>query len=936
MFMDGNEMDTRRTHILRKKEKIWTAIVCLVLSISVIDPMIVFAEETDQEQKTVRVGYVNVASYEEGGEGEYKRGSGYEYLQKISYVTGWKYEYVYGSFKECYDMLVNGDIDLFGNVTYSPERAELMDFSSYPQGKDTYLLYTVRDNVELTTGDVSKLNHCKIGVTEGSYQEGLLHDWLMSNQIQAETIKYDGYETMMAALDEGELDAIATPDLATSYDYMPIVNIGFSDYYFAVNKSRPDLLKELNAALYEIQNSELDYNNLLVSRYHNQMSNNLLLSEKEKDWLTAHDNKLRIGYLADNLPYSRQSEDGEMLGVMKTLADTLENEFGITIETKCYETSMQLNDALEDGEVDTIGPVYSDFYLAEQKKYVLTNAFLSTTPVMIFKDHDSDSYSNVIAVTNESVFPEEVVHVLFPEAEIYLCDGMGECLDAVATGKADSTLVTSLRLNMLRKYHAMGELQFTDTQVKSEICLATTKANRVAAAILNKGISLSSDTLNGVVLAENSYVNKRVTFSDFVKDHMTAVFGTTGLIILVLGLMIYRMYMNEKKLSSALDEAHNANVAKTTFLSNMSHDIRTPMNAIIGFTNIARKHHVDDDVDKCLEKIVESSEHLLALINDVLDISRIEAGKVKFEPVPVNISKVTDAVIDIMQGFLSGRDLNFYVERKKLDYPYVLADPVRLREVLVNILSNAVKFTNDGGSVTFRTDYHKEDNDRKIIIHYSIIDTGIGMSKEYLGKIFEEFSQEDSGARTYYKGTGLGMPITKQYVELMGGTISVESEKGEGTTVSVDIPMELASPEKMQEQDVPDFKVDLTGIKVLLVEDNELNAEIAQVQLEEYGMQVTRVTDGKEAVEAFAGSQAGTYDLILMDIMMPRMNGYEATAEIRSMKNRMDAGSIPIIAMTANAFAEDVQASLDAGMNAHIAKPLVMEEVIKVISRNLI
>lgn len=777
--------------------------------------MRVFAAETNQEQKTVRVGYVNVATYEEGGEGEYKRGSGYEYLQRISYVTGWKYEYVYGSFKECYEMLVNGDIDLFGNVSYKPERAELFDFSNYPQGKDTYLLYTTRNHVELTTGDISKLNHCKIGVTEGSYQEGLLNDWLLSNDIQAETIKYDGYETMMAALDEGKIDAIATPDLATSYDYMPIVNIGFCDYYFAVSKSRPDLLKELNAALYEIQNSELDYNNLLVSRYHNKMSNSQLLSEKEKEWLANHDNQLRIGYLADNLPYSRQSEDGEMLGVMKALADTLKKEFEISIESKCYETSMQLNEALEKGKVDTIGPIYSDFYLAEQKNYVLTNAFLSTTPVILFQDHNVDTYSNVIAVTNES---------LFPESEIYLCDGIEECLDAVVSGKADSTLVTSLRLNVLRQYPAMDELQFADTQLQSEICLATTKANRVAASILNKGISLSSDTLNGVALAENSYVKKNVTIRDFVKDHMTVVCVSAGFIILVLGLMLYRMYVNGKKLSVALDEAKNANV---------------------------------------------------------------------------------------------------------------LADPVRLREVLVNILSNAVKFTNDGGSITFTTDYLKKDNDNKILVHYTITDTGIGMSKEYVGNIFEEFSQEDSGARTHYTGTGLGMPITKRYVELMGGTISVESEKGVGTTVEVELPMEMVSPEEVQEQNVPLVKTDLTGVKVLLVEDNELNAEIAQVQLEEYGMQVTNAVNGKEAVEAFEGNPPGTFDLILMDIMMPIMDGYEATKVIRSMKDREDAYTIPIIAMTANAFAEVVQTSMDAGMNAHIAKPLRMEEVIKTIVRNM-
>ena len=547
-------MDIRITHILRIKERIGTLIFCFVLFLASVCPMTVFAAETGKEQKTVRVGYVNVAAYEEGGEGEYKRGYGYEYLQKISYITGWKYEYVYGSFKECYEMLVNGDIDLFGNVSYKPERAELFDFASYPQGKDTYLLYTTKKHMKLISGNIQQMNGCKIGVTVGSFQEGLLMDWMENNHIQAEVVKFDGYDALMSALDAGELDAIATPDLSSSYDYLPIINIGFSDYYFAVSKTRPDILAELNEALYEIQSSELDYNNLLVSRYYKQMTNTQVLSKKEDEWLADHENTLRIGYLDDNLPYSTQLEDGEMGGVMKTIADMLEEKFGILVETKCYKTSRQYKEALEKGEVDVIGPLYGDFYLAELENYVLTNAFFSTIPVTIYKQLDFNINCATIAVANESLFHEEVLRILYPEAEILLCDGIEGCLNAVASGKADSTLVTSVRLNVLRKYPAMESLQFSDTPALAEICLATTKDNRVAAAILNKGITLSSDRLNGVVLAENSYVNKVVTFSDFVNAHMTAVLSLAGLIILTLCLMLYRISITRNKLEAALEK----------------------------------------------------------------------------------------------------------------------------------------------------------------------------------------------------------------------------------------------------------------------------------------------------------------------------------------------------------------------------------------------
>ena len=390
-----------------------------------------------------------------------------------------------------------------------------------------------------------------------------------------------------------------------------------------------------------------------------------------------------------------------------------------------------------------------------------------------------------------------------------------------------------------------------------------------------------------------------------------------------------------QKLADAVHTAENANRAKTIFLNNMSHDIRTPMNAIMGFTDIAMKYHPKPEVENCLQKIRESSEHLLTLINDVLDISRIESGKIKFAPISVDIVEVTDTVLSIMYGFLSNRNITFHTHLAIPETRYVLADAVRIREVLVNILGNAVKFTGDGGSITFTSDYLPGADDRHMIVRYRVTDTGVGMTKEFLKHIFDEFSQEESSARTHYKGSGLGMAISKRYVDLMGGNISVESEKGKGSTFTVELPLELTEADKVQKQASPGDSTDLTGVKILMAEDNDLNAEIAMVQLEELGIHITRASDGKEALKIFASNQPGTFDIIFMDIMMPKMNGYEATKAIRALQNRPDARTIPIIAMTANAFAEDVQASLDAGMNDHLSKPIVMEEVIKAIARNI-
>ena len=390
-----------------------------------------------------------------------------------------------------------------------------------------------------------------------------------------------------------------------------------------------------------------------------------------------------------------------------------------------------------------------------------------------------------------------------------------------------------------------------------------------------------------------------------------------------------------QRLEDAFHTAENANRAKTTFLNNMSHDIRTPMNAIIGFTNIAMKHEPEPEVRGCLEKIRESSDHLLTLINDVLDISRIESGKIKFAPIGVDIVEVADTVLSIMYGFLSNRNITFHTHLAIPETRYVLADAVRIREVLVNILGNAVKFTGDGGSITFTSDYLPGADDRHMIVRYRVTDTGVGMTKEFVKHIFDEFSQEESSARTYYKGSGLGMAISKRYVDLMDGNISVESEKGKGSTFTVELPLELTEADKVQKQASPGDSTDLAGVKILMAEDNDLNAEIAMVQLEELGIHITRASDGKEALKIFASNQPGTFDIIFMDIMMPKMNGYEATKAIRALQNRPDARTIPIIAMTANAFAEDVQASLDAGMNDHLSKPIVIDEVVKTIARNL-
>ena len=931
--------------IRKKGKKKRLCLSILILIVLLLVPLSAYASEIksdgkttqviEEENKTVRVGYFPYANFQEGGYGEHKQGAGYEYIQKISYITGWKYEYVYGSFKECLDMLADGEIDILGSVSYTPERAESIDFSTYAEGTERYWIYTREDHTNLTNGDPKQMNGCRIGVADGSYQKELLEKWLDSNQIQAEVVVCKGYDEMIKKLDADELDALVVPALSVNSDFIAIANIGVSDCYFGVSKSRPDLLKELNSAMEEINNTETDYSSKLYARYEGKAVINYVLNKEEKQWLDAHEKTIRVGYLKGNLPFCGE-ENGKLTGILGTVLDTVQEKYKITIKAVPCSTGVEMNEALQSGKIDIAGPIIQDFYTQEQFQVVLTDEIFDITPVVIYKGNEYTNSLSTIAATETSLYSKLMVSRLFPDAEIKLYDTQEECLEAVANGKVGATVIPSSKINLLNESSLTKSLSFAEMAKRQELAMFTTRENRRAATIINKAIEQSSNILNGVVLAQNSVSEKKMTLQDILAEYAGLAIVVSFVIIFVLLLLVYSLSVSRKKQMEALKEAQDANaanIAKTTFLNHMSHDIRTPMNAIVGFTDIAMKRKPDKEVENCLKKIRQSSEYLMTLINDVLDISRIESGKLEYKPVPVDLRDMLNTVLSIARGYMENRDLNFYVSREELKNPYVMADELRIREVLLNIISNAIKFTKDGGTISFVAENCPGNDEHHVIVRYRISDTGIGMSEEFLDRIFDEFSQENDGARTSYKGTGLGMAIAKKYVDLMGGKIEVSSRQGVGSTFTVEIPLLIAEHVETEEKEKLKKDTDLHGLHVLLAEDNDLNAEIAVSLLEEQGMIVTRAADGKSALAQFCNTDPGTFDLILMDIMMPEMNGYETTKAIRNLPDRPDGKKIPIIAMTANAFAEDVQAALNAGMDDHVAKPVDMEIITSVITK---
>lgn len=391
--------------------------------------------------------------------------------------------------------------------------------------------------------------------------------------------------------------------------------------------------------------------------------------------------------------------------------------------------------------------------------------------------------------------------------------------------------------------------------------------------------------------------------------------------------LLHRQAEMNAALQEAAQTAEEASRAKTVFLSHMSHDIRTPINGIMGMTDIAVRNLGDTDrVADCLGKITVSSKHLLSLVNDVLDMSRIESGKVRLENKPFYVEALLDACYSLMAGQVQERGLAIKKAFSGVEQLVLSGDELRLRQIIINILGNAVKFTPDDGEVVF-TACSKDVGGGMSELTLIIQDNGIGMSEDFQQKIFEPFTQAEDGPKSRYKGTGLGMSIVKQFLDLMGGSIELQSAPGQGSKFTVKLCLPNVAAPLRQEHAPDDDTSLLKGLRVLLVEDNELNMEIARYILEECGMEVTAAENGLKAVEIFKDRPEGSFDVILMDVMMPVMDGLEATRTIRA-GNQSDAKNIPIIAMTANAYAEDRRAVLEAGMNRHLAKPIEREELL--------
>ena len=931
------------------------AILMTMLLLTALLPLSASAAETVSQHERVRVGFFAMDGYHMMDEDGNRSGYGYDFLRLMARYWDVDYEYVgYDkSWEEMQQMLIDGEIDMVTSARRTPEREELFDFSR-PIGTNNGILTVRSDNSTIVEGKYSTYDGMRVALLRGNSRNDEFAEYARTKGFTYKSVYFDSAEEIAEALQNGTVDAIVTSSLRKMNNERILEKFGSSDFYVIVKKGNTELLNKINYAIDQMNAAEGSWKTTLYNKnYETTDTKNLEYTEEEKRIIAQYSKENPLHVLCDptRYPYS-YTENGEVKGILpdyfRKIADYagLSYEFLVPATRDEYIAYQSNKDAVNisiDARLDT------DNY-AETKEWGLTAPYITMRMARVTR-RDFDGKINVVTTVNQTA-STSIEDVLAPGAEKLMCSTRQEMMEAVRNGKADAAFVYYYMAQAFVNSDTTGTMTYTllEQPTFSYRMVVSSTENHALAGILTKAMYAMPDNLvEDLATQYTTYKATNLTLADMIRLHPVTAVAIIGFIswMAVTMIIIVNRLRTRRKLQLAAqqkakemavlaEQAQAASKAKSTFLSNMSHDIRTPMNAIIGFTNIALHQDSVPEMHNCLKKIEESSDHLLSLLNDVLDISRIESGKVEFSPVPANITAVTDSVIEIVKGMILNRELNFEVHREPLQNPYVMTEPVRIREILVNILNNAVKFTKDGGTIRFDAGSRPGADAQHIVICYRIKDTGIGMSEEFQKKLFDEFAQEENGVRTQYKGTGLGMPISKKYVELMGGTITVDSRKGVGTTFTVEIPMELTNAEKVEKTKPLVQHNDLKGIKVLLAEDNDLNAELATMLLEDLGMTVTRAADGQEVVDLFAEYPAGTYDIILMDIMMPKMDGHQAAKAIRAMyADRSDAEEIPIIALSANAFSEDVQASQDAGMNGHVSKPLNMEEVTKVIERNL-
>lgn len=929
------------------------ALLCLLLLLSAVLPVKAAAETAPA--KVVRVGsFEDTFNYcnEKGA----RKGYGYELLETLSGYTGWQFEYVTCDWSDCFEKLENGEIDIMGGISYTEDRAEEMLFSDEPMGEEKYYLYADLSRADISASDFKTLDGKKIGVVMGTEPEVMLTEWEEKHGIKTQHVNISNNEDVKQKLANHEIDCFVS--LEESYwaelGISTITRVGKSSIYYVLNKDRPDLKEELDNAMHALDEEAPFYTADLCKKYFS-LDYKPILTGEEKAWLKEH-GAIRMGFLTSDRGVSTYDPaTGEITGTItdyiQFAADCLGNQ-ELEFQLVGYDDKEAELNALKSGEIDMIFHFDQSPNLAEEYRLARTNTtWTANMMVVTNKQLFIENQVNRVAVPQNKISLTRYLAFYYPQWEIVDCDTQEDAIKLVKDGQADCFVTGVSSEAKYSKNHGFYSVPLPNP---ANSCFAVKSGNRSLLSILNKTIKAMPANMLTSSLAMHKSSARKVTLSDFIKDNFFMVLLVSSIAVAAVLLTILKLLQKARKaeaaakkaandtqelnakLQVAVEKAESANRAKSTFLFNMSHDIRTPMNAIIGYADLASRHSDDPaKLKNYMENIQVCGQNLLMLLNNVLDLARIENDKTEMEYSVSDVDKDFRNCIAMFRNQADSKGQTLTVTTHLL-HPYVYVDIPHLTEVCTNLVSNAVKYTGAGG--TIRCDVTQKPGKKEgwcdAVI--TVADNGIGMSQEFQKHIFEPFERERTSTVSKVEGSGIGMGIVKKLVGLMGGTVAVESKIGVGSKFTVTIPCRIASEDETQakRETNPSDQKCLRGTRILLTEDNDLNAEIATELLQEEGCTVDRAKDGVECVDMLEKAANGTYQLILMDIQMPVMNGYDAARKIRGLDDPQKA-NIPIIAMTANAFTEDRQVALDAGMNDHIAKPINMNVLVPTLRKYL-
>ena len=942
----------------RKKSAVLFAGIFVILGMWMILSVHCWAAEKNNDEKqpqTIRVGsFEDTFNYVD--KNGVRRGYGYELMQALAGYTGWKFEYVKCDWSNCFDKLENGEIDIMGGISYTDERAQKMLFSDEAMGEEKYILYADLSNIDNGTSDFKFMDGKRIGVLIGTEPEIMLTEWENKNGIQTEHVNVYNNDDVEKKLANHEIDAFVSLEESvwSEQGIASVTTIGKSGMYFAINKERSDIKTELDYAMHQLDQDSPFFKADLYKKYFT-LDYNQSLTGGEKSWLEEHGD-IRIGFLNnDPAIFSMDDATGKLTGTLAEYISYAKDCLGnqtLKFNIQEYDDYSEMLQALQEHEIDMIFYAGRNSDLAEKKGYTLTNtAWTYSLMAVTDEKYFNEDESYTVAVPKEQEALKQHIAFSYPQWKLVDYDSLTDAADMVTNEKADCFLMGASQALIYDNNRDFKSVPLTKTM---EACFAVRGGEGTLLSILNKTLkAMPSDMLTSALAIYDSTADK-VTFSDFVKDNLLVFFATVGFFALSIIVIILVFLQKAKKaeaaaklaasdtqkfndkLEIALKKAEDASLAKTRFLNNMSHDIRTPMNAILGYAQLMDDELNEKDLPKAseyLEKLQQSGNLLLSIINNVLDMARIESGRMEIDENYGRIEDIRQTLFEIFEDEAEKKNLALHYTIS-VEHEHILTDVTKVKEILVNILSNAIKYTPSGGSVMINIDELACDEPGYMIARTRVSDTGIGMSQEYLTKIFDAFTRERNTTKSKIAGSGLGMSIVKKYVDLLGGTIDVESELGKGSTFTVTLKHRIADESyyinKHIEEPGTGSEI-LEGRNILLAEDNDLNAEIAEAILERAGLKIERVENGIQCVDRIMEMPAGTYDMILMDIQMPKMNGYKATQTIRHLLDE-DKACIPIIAMTANAFEEDKREAIAAGMNAHIAKPIQVDNMLSILS----